>query len=66
MKSFTLGIPFILRLCPFSQFLQIHELPDHHFETLKFLCAHLKRVSDNCEKNKVRALTGSVSVKVIK
>lgn len=34
--------------------LQIHELPDHHFETLKFLCAHLKRVSDHCEKNKVR------------
>lgn len=34
--------------------LQIHELPDHHYETLKFLCAHLKRVSDHCEKNKVR------------
>ncbi|XP_070700744.1 rho GTPase-activating protein 21 [Pempheris klunzingeri] len=31
----------------------IHELPVHHFETLKFLCAHLKRVSDNCEKNKM-------------
>ncbi|KAM9349176.1 rho GTPase-activating protein 21 [Symphorus nematophorus] len=31
----------------------IHELPDHHFETLKFLCAHLKKVSDNCEKNKM-------------
>eukprot|EP00064_Thunnus_orientalis_P001732 superscaffoldBa00000120_g1735 len=31
----------------------IHELPDHHFETLKFLCAHLKRVSENCEKNKM-------------
>ncbi|XP_044075826.1 rho GTPase-activating protein 21 isoform X3 [Siniperca chuatsi] len=31
----------------------IHELPDHHFETLKFLCAHLKMVSDNCEKNKM-------------
>ncbi|XP_054623921.1 rho GTPase-activating protein 21 isoform X1 [Dunckerocampus dactyliophorus] len=31
----------------------IHELPDHHYETLKFLCAHLKRVSDNCEKNKM-------------
>ncbi|XP_031710463.1 rho GTPase-activating protein 21 isoform X1 [Anarrhichthys ocellatus] len=29
------------------------ELPDHHFETLKFLCAHLKKVSDNCEKNKM-------------
>ncbi|XP_061550006.1 rho GTPase-activating protein 21 isoform X1 [Phycodurus eques] len=31
----------------------IQELPDHHYETLKFLCAHLKRVSDNCEKNKM-------------
>lgn len=31
----------------------IYELPDHHYETLKFLCAHLKRVSDNCEKNKM-------------
>uniref|UniRef100_A0A673CCZ7 Rho GTPase-activating protein 21-like n=1 Tax=Sphaeramia orbicularis TaxID=375764 RepID=A0A673CCZ7_9TELE len=31
----------------------IHELPDHHYETLKFLCAHLKKVSDNCEKNKM-------------
>uniref|UniRef100_A0A672HJG7 Rho GTPase-activating protein 21-like n=1 Tax=Salarias fasciatus TaxID=181472 RepID=A0A672HJG7_SALFA len=31
----------------------IYELPDHHFETLKFFCAHLKRVSDNCEKNKM-------------
>uniref|UniRef100_A0A1A7YUI3 Rho GTPase activating protein 21b n=1 Tax=Iconisemion striatum TaxID=60296 RepID=A0A1A7YUI3_9TELE len=31
----------------------VYELPAHHFETLKFLCAHLKRVSDNCEKNKM-------------
>ncbi|KAK2822431.1 hypothetical protein Q5P01_022496 [Channa striata] len=31
----------------------IHKLPDHHYETLKFLCAHLKRVSENCEKNKM-------------
>ncbi|XP_029308568.1 LOW QUALITY PROTEIN: rho GTPase-activating protein 21 [Cottoperca gobio] len=31
----------------------IQELPDHHFETLKFLCAHLRKVSDNCEKNKM-------------
>ncbi|XP_020777084.1 rho GTPase-activating protein 21 [Boleophthalmus pectinirostris] len=31
----------------------IHELPDHHFETLKFLCAHLKKVSENCETNKM-------------
>ncbi|XP_041847777.1 rho GTPase-activating protein 21 isoform X2 [Melanotaenia boesemani] len=31
----------------------IYELPVHHFETLKFLCSHLKKVSDNCEKNKM-------------
>nr|XP_054596367.1 rho GTPase-activating protein 21 isoform X3 [Nothobranchius furzeri] len=31
----------------------VYELPAHHFETLKFLCAHLKMVSDNCEKNKM-------------
>ncbi|KAL2097739.1 hypothetical protein ACEWY4_006946 [Coilia grayii] len=31
----------------------IHELPDHHFETLKFLSGHLKTVSENCEKNKM-------------
>ncbi|XP_077470585.1 rho GTPase-activating protein 21 isoform X2 [Stigmatopora argus] len=31
----------------------IYELPDYHYETLKFLCAHLKKVSDNCEKNKM-------------
>lgn len=31
----------------------IYELPTHHLETLKFLCAHLKRVSDNCEQNKM-------------
>jgi len=33
--------------------LQLHELPDHHYETLKFLSAHLKTVADNSEKNKV-------------
>ncbi|XP_056149672.1 rho GTPase-activating protein 21 [Lampris incognitus] len=31
----------------------ILELPDHHYETLKFLSAHLKRVSENCEMNKM-------------
>uniref|UniRef100_A0AAY4CIT5 Uncharacterized protein n=1 Tax=Denticeps clupeoides TaxID=299321 RepID=A0AAY4CIT5_9TELE len=31
----------------------IHELPDHHYETLKFLSGHLKMVSENCEKNKM-------------
>lgn len=33
--------------------LQLHELPDHHYETLKFLSAHLKTVAENSEKNKV-------------
>lgn len=33
--------------------LQLHELPAHHYETLKFLSAHLKTVADNSEKNKV-------------
>lgn len=32
---------------------QLHELPDHHYETLKFLSAHLKTVAENSEKNKV-------------
>ncbi|KAJ8396787.1 hypothetical protein AAFF_G00013860 [Aldrovandia affinis] len=31
----------------------LHELPDHHYETLKFLSAHLKMVADNAEKNKM-------------
>ena len=34
-------------------FYQLHELPDHHYETLKFLSAHLKTVADNSDKNKV-------------
>lgn len=33
---------------------QLHELPDHHYETLKFLSAHLKTVAENSEKNKVK------------
>ncbi|XP_034428806.1 rho GTPase-activating protein 21-like isoform X4 [Hippoglossus hippoglossus] len=31
----------------------LHELPDHHYETLKFLSAHLKCVADNSDKNKM-------------
>ncbi|CAL8295134.1 unnamed protein product [Lota lota] len=31
----------------------LHELPDHHYQTLKFLSAHLKAVADNSEKNKM-------------
>ncbi|XP_063063010.1 rho GTPase-activating protein 21-like isoform X3 [Engraulis encrasicolus] len=31
----------------------LHELPDHHYETLKFLSGHLKAVADNSEKNKM-------------
>lgn len=33
---------------------QLHELPDHHYETMKFLSAHLKTVAENSEKNKVK------------
>ncbi|KAM8967387.1 rho GTPase-activating protein 21 isoform 2-T2 [Pelodytes ibericus] len=31
----------------------IIDLPDHHYETLKFLSAHLKTVAENSEKNKM-------------
>uniref|UniRef100_A0A8C1CCL1 Rho GTPase activating protein 21 n=1 Tax=Cyprinus carpio carpio TaxID=630221 RepID=A0A8C1CCL1_CYPCA len=31
----------------------LHELPDHHYETLKFLSGHLKTVAENSEKNKM-------------
>lgn len=34
---------------------QVHELPDHHFQTLKFILKHLKRVVDNAEVNKMEA-----------
>lgn len=33
--------------------IQIHDLPDHYYHTLKFLVGHLKRVADHSEKNKV-------------
>ncbi|XP_031556486.1 uncharacterized protein LOC116293222 isoform X2 [Actinia tenebrosa] len=33
----------------------INDLPEHNYETLKYLLAHLKRVSDNTEKNKMEA-----------
>ncbi|KAI3364855.1 hypothetical protein L3Q82_001040 [Scortum barcoo] len=33
--------------------LQIHDLPDHYYHTLKFLMGHLRRVADNSEKNKM-------------
>ncbi|KXJ28295.1 rho GTPase-activating protein 21 [Exaiptasia diaphana] len=33
----------------------INELPEHSFETLKFLLAHLKRIADNAETNKMEA-----------
>lgn len=39
---------------PENNMFQIHDLPEHHFETLKFLSAHLKTVAENSEKNKVR------------
>ncbi|KAK3749922.1 hypothetical protein QZH41_017375, partial [Actinostola sp. cb2023] len=33
----------------------INELPDHNFETLKFLLAHLKRISNNACLNKMES-----------
>lgn len=44
---------------------KIHELPDHHYETLKFLSGHLKIVSENCDKNKVweRNLDRTIALK---
>ena len=32
---------------------QIHDLPDYYHHTLKFMVGHLKKVADNCDKNKV-------------
>uniref|UniRef100_A0A8C5S6I6 Rho GTPase activating protein 21 n=1 Tax=Laticauda laticaudata TaxID=8630 RepID=A0A8C5S6I6_LATLA len=31
----------------------IHDLPEHHYETLKFLCAHLRIVAEHSEENKM-------------
>ncbi|XP_069504263.1 rho GTPase-activating protein 21 isoform X2 [Ambystoma mexicanum] len=31
----------------------IYDLPEHHYETLKFLSTHLKTVAENSEKNKM-------------
>ncbi|XP_053116639.1 rho GTPase-activating protein 21 isoform X4 [Hemicordylus capensis] len=31
----------------------INDLPEHHYETLKFLSAHLKTIAENSEKNKM-------------
>ncbi|KAI5744984.1 hypothetical protein M8J76_007183 [Diaphorina citri] len=33
----------------------VHELPEHHFQTLKYILQHLKRVVDNSEVNKMEA-----------
>uniref|UniRef100_A0A3Q3EYU1 Rho GTPase activating protein 21a n=1 Tax=Labrus bergylta TaxID=56723 RepID=A0A3Q3EYU1_9LABR len=41
------------RLKVLKRMFQLHELPDHHYETLKFLSCHLKTVADNSEKNKM-------------
>jgi hypothetical protein len=34
---------------------QLHDLPDHHFETLKFLLLHLKKVVEHSATNKMEA-----------
>ncbi|KAM9308058.1 rho GTPase-activating protein 21 [Gastrophryne carolinensis] len=31
----------------------VQDLPIHHYQTLKFLCTHLKTVAENSEKNKM-------------
>ncbi|XP_060540271.1 rho GTPase-activating protein 21 isoform X3 [Pantherophis guttatus] len=31
----------------------IRDLPEHHYETLKFLCAHLRNVAEHSEENKM-------------
>uniref|UniRef100_A0A670YNC2 Rho GTPase activating protein 21 n=1 Tax=Pseudonaja textilis TaxID=8673 RepID=A0A670YNC2_PSETE len=31
----------------------IHDLPEHHYETLRFLCAHLRIVAEHSEENKM-------------
>ncbi|XP_068091716.1 rho GTPase-activating protein 21 isoform X2 [Hyperolius riggenbachi] len=31
----------------------VRNLPKHHYQTLKFLCTHLKTVAENAEKNKM-------------
>ena len=31
----------------------VHELPEHNFETLKFVCCHLKRVMERSDANKM-------------
>ncbi|XP_075237153.1 rho GTPase activating protein at 19D isoform X2 [Lycorma delicatula] len=33
----------------------VHALPDHHYETLRYLMQHLKRVVDHCAINKMEA-----------
>ncbi|KAG7280241.1 hypothetical protein CRUP_035368 [Coryphaenoides rupestris] len=49
------GLTFGVRLddCPPAHTNPLHELSDHHYQTLKFLSAHLKTVADNSEKNKM-------------
>lgn len=44
-----------ISFCPLFS-VQIHDLPDHYYHTLKFLVGHLKKVADNSEKNKVTQL----------
>ena len=31
----------------------MQELPDHHYETLRYLCFHLRRIVDLSEDNKM-------------
>lgn len=38
----------------------VHELPEYHFQTLKYIMEHLKRVADNAEVNKMEARNLSI------
>lgn len=33
----------------------MHELPEHHYETLRYLMAHLSKIVYHCDTNKMEA-----------
>ncbi|KAG9476620.1 hypothetical protein GDO78_003250 [Eleutherodactylus coqui] len=53
LKSFFRKLPEPLFTNGYTDILEILDLPEHHYETLKFLCTHLKTVAENSEKNKM-------------
>ena len=42
----------------------IHMLPTHHYETLKFLINHLRKVADNADTNKVSLISCPFEIRV--